>query len=114
MTVVCQSVMDILQDIIDNVFVAIGDDKRLLKNCALVSSSLLHPSRMQLFSRIRLTSDQTCQEIYQLLIHNPVIRFFVRTITLMADTPKFKLKAIARDSSYYDSEITNHHFALLP
>jgi hypothetical protein len=91
--------MDIPQDIIDNVVAAIGNDKSLLKKCALVSSSFLHPSRKRLFSRIRLRNEQTCQEIYQLLTHNPVIQSFVRSITLMADTPNLKsLKA----SSYIE------------
>ena len=74
--------MDIPQDIIDSVIAAVGDDKRLLKQCALVSSSFLLPSRKQLFSRINLRSDQTCQGIYQFLVQNPVIQSFVRTITL--------------------------------
>ena len=60
----------------------VGDDRRLLKQCSLVSS-FLFPSRKQLFSRITLRSDKTCQGIYQLLIQNPVIQSFVRDITLM-------------------------------
>ena len=77
--------MDIPQDIIDNVIAAVGDsdDKCLLKQCALVSSSFLRPSRKQLFSRITLRSDRTCQGIHQFLVQNPVIQSFVRTITLM-------------------------------
>ena len=74
--------IEIPQDIIDNVIAAVGDDTRLLKQCALVSSSFLLPSRKQLFSRISLTSDQTCQGIHQFLIQNPVIQSSVRTITL--------------------------------
>jgi hypothetical protein len=74
--------MDIPQDIIDNVVAAVGDDKRLLKRCALVSYSFLLPSRKQLFSRITLKSDQTCHGIHQFLVQNPVIQSFVRTITL--------------------------------
>ena len=54
----------------------------LLKKCTLVSSSFLLPSRKQLFSRIYLRSDQTCQGIHQFLVQNPVIQSFVRTITL--------------------------------
>ena len=75
--------VEIPQDIIDNVIVAVGDDTHLLKQCTLVSSSFLLPSRKQLFSRITLRNDQTCQGIYQLLIRNPVIQPFVRAITLM-------------------------------
>ena len=78
--------MDIPQDIIDNVIAAIGNDERLLKKCALVSSSFLLPSRRQLFSRISLRSEQTCQEIYQFLIQNPVIQSFVRTIIIDGNT----------------------------
>ena len=77
--------IDIPQDIIDNVIAAVGDDKRLLKQCALVSSSFLLPSRKQLFSRISLGSDQTCRRIHQLLVQNPVIQSFVRTIILTED-----------------------------
>ena len=74
--------MEIPQDIIDNVIAAVGYNTRLLKKCTLVSSSFLLPSRKQLFSRIYLRSDQTCQGIHQLLVQNPVIQSFVRTITL--------------------------------
>ena len=74
--------MDIPQDIIDNVIAAVGDDTRLLKQCTLVSSSFLLPSRKQLFSRIIINCDQTCQGIHQFFIQNPVIQSFVRTITL--------------------------------
>ena len=74
--------VDIPQDIIDNVIAAVGDDTRLLKQCALVSSSFLLPSRKQLFSRITLRSDQSCQGIHQLLVQNPVIQSFVRSIAL--------------------------------
>jgi hypothetical protein len=76
--------VEIPQDVIDNVIAAVDDDTDLLKQCALVSSSFLRPSRKQLFSRISLTSDQTCQGIHQLLVQNPVIQSFVRTITLTA------------------------------
>ena len=74
--------MEIPQDIIDNVIAAVGDDKYLLKQCTLVSSSFLLPSRKQLFSRISLRSDQNCQGVHQLLVQNPVIQSFVRTITI--------------------------------
>jgi hypothetical protein len=78
--------MEIPQDIIDSVIAAVGDDKRLLKQCALVSSSFLLPSRKQLFSRITLSSDEKCQGIHQFLVQNPVIQSFVRTISLTADS----------------------------
>ena len=74
--------VEIPQDIIDNVIAAVGDDKRLLKQCALVSSSFLHPCRKLLFSKITLNSDEICQGIYEFLVHNPIIQSFVRTITL--------------------------------
>jgi hypothetical protein len=79
--------LEISQDIIDNVIAAVGDDRCLLKRCALVSFSFLLPSRKQLFSRITLRSDQTCQGIHQFLIQNPVIQSFVRTITLTDGGP---------------------------
>ena len=79
--------MDIPQDIIDNVIAAVGDDDQcLLKQCTLVSSSFLLPSRKQLFSRISLRSRQSCQAIHQLLVQNPVIQSSVRTITLTGDS----------------------------
>jgi hypothetical protein len=76
--------MDIMipQDIIDNVIAAVGDDTRLLKQCTLVSSSFLLPSRKQLFSRISLQSKHRCREIYQFLVQNPVIKSFVRSISV--------------------------------
>jgi hypothetical protein len=74
---------EIPQDIIDNVIAAVGDDKRLLKQCSLVSSSFLLPSRKQLFSRIVLRNDKACQGIHQFLVQNPVVQSFVRAITLM-------------------------------
>lgn len=73
------------QDIIDNVIAAVGDDERLLKKCALVSSSFLLPTRKQLFSRISLSSDQACQRLYQFLVQNQVIQSFIRTIALVQD-----------------------------
>ena len=73
------------QDIIDNVIAAVGNDMRLLKQCTLVSSSFLLPSRKQLFSRISLRNTRTCQGIHQLLVQNPIIQSFVRSITLMED-----------------------------
>ena len=73
--------MDIPQDIIDSVIVAVGDDTQLLKQCALVSSSFLLPSRKQLFSRITLSiDDQTCQRFHQILVQNPFIKAFVKSI----------------------------------
>ena len=74
--------MDIPQDIIDNVIEAVGDDRPLLKQCALVSSSFLLPSRKKLFSKISIGSDQSCQRIHQILVQNPAIQSSVRTITL--------------------------------
>ena len=75
--------MDIPQDIIDNVIAAVGYHPRVLKQCALVSSSFLLPSRKHLFSRITLRSDQSCQGIHQFLVQNPVIQSFVRSIHLI-------------------------------
>ena len=75
--------MEISQEIIDNVIAAVGDDTQLLKQCTLVSSSFLRPSRKQLFSKISLKSDQNCKGIHQVLIENPVIQSFVKTITVV-------------------------------
>ena len=74
--------VEIAQDIIDSAIAAVGDDTRLLKQCSLLSSSFLRPSRKQLFTRITLSDDETCQEIHQFLVQNPTIQSFVRTITL--------------------------------
>jgi hypothetical protein len=79
--------LEIPQDIIDNVIAAVGNDRRVLKQCALVSSSFLLPSRKLLFSRITLRSDQTSQRIHQFLVQNPVIQSFVRSITLTEHNP---------------------------
>ena len=81
-TWICTTMIDIPQEIIDNVVAAVGDDTRLLKQCALVSSSFLRPSRKQLFSSITLDRDESCQGIHQFLIQNPVVQSFVRTIAL--------------------------------
>ena len=72
------------QEIIDNIIAAVGNfnDKRWLKQCALVSSSFLLPSRKQLFSRITLSNNRDCQGIHQFLVQNPIIQHFVRTIIL--------------------------------
>ena len=76
-----ESSVEIPQDIIDSVIAAVGNDASLLKKCALVSSSFLLPSRKQLFSRFTLKSDQTCQRIHQILVQNPIIQSFVRSIS---------------------------------
>ena len=69
-------------DIIYNIVEAIGDDESLLKACALVSSSFLLPCRKQLFSRLYLTHVQVCQGLHQVLVENPVLQSFVRSITV--------------------------------
>jgi len=74
--------MAIPQDIIDTVIAAVGDDKGVLKQCALVSSSFLLPSRKQIFSEIWLTNDQASQRLHQVLDQNPVILPFVKSITI--------------------------------
>ena len=71
------------QEIIDSVIEAVGYDTHFLKECSLVSSSFLLPSRKLLFSRITLKSDETCQNIHQFFVKNPVIQSFVRKITLL-------------------------------
>ena len=78
--------MDIPQDIIDNVIAAVGDNTRLLKQCSLVSSSFLFPSRKRLFSKIIIRNDEICEGIHQLLIENPFIQPCVRSITINGST----------------------------
>ena len=78
--------VEVPQDIIDNIIAAGGEDTDLLKQCSLVSSSFLRPSRKHLFSRITIGSDKTCQGIHQFLIQNPVIQTFVRALTLTEST----------------------------
>ena len=68
------------QDIINNIIEEVGDDRRLLKTCALVSSSFLLPSRKHLFSEIVLQPDEVCQMLHQFLVENPDIQSFVRSI----------------------------------
>ena len=75
--------VEIPQDIIYNIIAAVGRDKPLLKQCSLVSSSFLLPSRKQLFYKIYLGSDQACQGIHQFLVRNPVLQSFVRNIVLV-------------------------------
>ena len=77
--------LEIPQDIINSVIAAVGEDTLLLKQCALVSSSFLLPSRKQLFSRITLRNDKTCRGIHQLLVQNPIIQSSVRSINLYMD-----------------------------
>jgi len=74
--------MDIPQDIIDSVIAAVGDDTPLLKKCSLVSSSFLLPSRKQLFSKIYLRNTHICQGIHQLLVQNPIIKAFIKSISI--------------------------------
>jgi len=71
------------QDIIDNVVEAVGNNKCVLKRCALVSSSFLRPSRKQLFSKISLRSDRDSKRFHQFLVQNPVIQSFVRSIAII-------------------------------
>jgi hypothetical protein len=77
--------VEIPQDIIVSIIAAVDDDYdgiRLLKTCALVSSSFLLPSRKRLFSRLNLQSEHACQTIHQFLAKNPVVQSFVRSITV--------------------------------
>ncbi|KAM6492889.1 hypothetical protein JOM56_011023 [Amanita muscaria] len=80
------------QDIIDNIIEAVGDDSRLLKKCALVSSSFLLPSRKRLFSQISLRDDQACQGLHQFLVENPVIQSSVRSIAIRYHSCKSHLQ----------------------
>ena len=57
-------------------------NKRLLKKCALVSSSFLLPCRKHLFSRIILWRVRSCQRLHKFLVENPVVQSFVRSISI--------------------------------
>src|SRR5882762_2833842 len=81
--------VEIHVDIIYSIIAAVSDDIHSLKQCSLVSSSFLLPSRKQLFSRINLKSDKTCQGIHQFLVQNPIILSFVRAITLTFDSAMY-------------------------
>ena len=75
--------VEIPQDIIDNVIAALGKDKCSLKQCALVSSSFLFPSRKQLFYSMNFKGkDEAYHRLHQVLVQNPAIRSFVRRITV--------------------------------
>ena len=74
--------MDIPQDIIDSIIAVVSDDTPLLKQCSLVSSSFLIPSRKHLFSRITINSEESSKGIHQLLIRNPFIQPCVKSITM--------------------------------
>ena len=70
------------QDIIYNIIEAVSHDTRLLKKCAMVSSAFLLPCRKHLFSKLFLSDDRACQRLYQILVGNPVVQSFVRSITI--------------------------------
>ena len=70
------------QEIIDIIIEEVGDDRCILKECALVSSSFLFPCRKHLFSKLVLRDVQACQRLHQLLVENPVVQSFVRSITI--------------------------------
>jgi hypothetical protein len=70
------------QDIIYQVISEVGDERELLKQCALVSSSFLLPSRKQLFSEIYLRTERAAQRLRQCLIKNPIIQSFVKRIAI--------------------------------
>ena len=83
--------VELPQDIIDNVIAAVGDDTHLLKQCSLVSSSFLRSARKHLFSRITISSVETCDGIHQLLVQNPLIQTFVRAIILTESMPRWRV-----------------------
>ena len=73
------------QDIINNIIEALDNDDRLLRKCALVSSSFLLPCRKRLFSSLSLTNNQACPRLYQFLVENPVVQSFVKSMTITSD-----------------------------
>src|SRR5258705_1770945 len=72
------------QDIIDSIIAVVDDDDdhRLLKICALVSSSFLLPSRKRIFSSISLRTVQDSQRLHQFLVANPVVLSSVKNIAI--------------------------------
>jgi hypothetical protein len=87
--------MTIPQDIIYSIIAAVGDDRQLLKRCALVSSSWLLPSRKQLFSQVYLRSIPASQRLHQVLIQNPVLQCFVKCIIIQYDSQTSNLLSSA-------------------
>ena len=86
------------QDIIDNIIEAVGDDKRLLKKYALVSSSFLLPCRKRLFSKVSLGRIEICEEFHQFLVENPVVQSFVRKITFKLHRSSWRFTTMNRTS----------------
>src|ERR1700679_40406 len=74
--------VEIPQDITVNIIEKVGDDRYLLREGAVVSSSFLLPCRKHLFSKLSLELDETCQRLHQFLVENPVVRSYVRSITI--------------------------------
>jgi len=72
------------QDIIHSIIAVVDDDDdhRLLKTCAVVSSSFLLPSRKRLFSSISLRNVQASQRLHQVLVKNPIVQSFVKSIVI--------------------------------
>ena len=85
------------QDIIYNIIEAVSDDRRSLKECALVSSSFLLPCRKHLFSKLTLDGyhdhhgpygvcqiepEKYCEMLHQFFVENPVLQSFVKSITI--------------------------------
>jgi hypothetical protein len=73
--------LSIPQEIIDSIIGKIDvQDKALLKKCALISHSFLHPSRKQLYSFISLNSGQDCQRLCRMDVQTRYLRLFVKTL----------------------------------
>jgi hypothetical protein len=70
------------QEIIDLVIAAIGDDKPSLKQCALVSSQFLPPSRRQLLSEITIRGRRSSEGILLFLSSNAVFPSLVKSLAL--------------------------------
>ena len=86
------------QDIIYYIIEAVSDDRRSLRECALVSTSFLLPCRKHLFSKLQVSLNgyhdhgpygicqlepgEKLERLHQLLVENPVLQSFVKSITI--------------------------------
>jgi hypothetical protein len=59
------------------------DDVDTLLQCASVSRPFLHSSRKWLFSDIHLQNAEQCERLYPILVQNPHIQSFIRSLTVL-------------------------------
>jgi hypothetical protein len=91
--------LSIPQEIIDTIIGAIDvRDKALLKKCALISHSFLHPSRKQLYSIISLNSVQDCQRLCRMDVQAQYLQLFVKTLHII-DSDDLQEESVFHDDS---------------